>query len=76
MEKRKNIPDIPPYVGKMNKILRPIHQYGLDGKYIKTFDSQKEATEELGITGGGLWKCLTGKSKTCKNHMWRYAITD
>ena len=42
---------------------KKIHQYNLDGSFIKEFESVKQAGEELGIDNTGISKCLKGHLK-------------
>jgi hypothetical protein len=71
-EKTQSVPDIEPLVIK-RFTGKPIHQYSMEGKYIKTFNSISEAARELDIRGGTLNKCLKGILKSCKGYQWRYA---
>jgi hypothetical protein len=66
------VPDIEP-IKVRGFIGKPIHQYSLEGKFIKTFRSISEATKEYNIKGGALTKCLKGYSKSCKGFQWRFA---
>lgn len=47
-----------------------IAQYSLDGKFIRTWDSIKEAQETLGLTS--ISENLTGVSKYCGDFQWKY----
>lgn len=49
-----------------------IKQYSLDGKYIKTYDSIKQATYELGGKSSSINFALKGKYKTALGFQWRY----
>ena len=74
METKKNSTpaDIAPLnVNMANK--KRIHQYGLDGKYIQTYDSIAEAQKELGIKGVGIYRVTQGKAKSCHGFQWRSA---
>lgn len=53
-----------------------VHQYSLDGKYIKTFSSIAHACKELNLTNsqsGDVTKCCQRKSKYAHGFIWRYA---
>jgi hypothetical protein len=52
---------------------KKIHQYGLDGKYIRSFDSISQAQKELGIKGVGLYRVIQGKAKSCHGFQFRLA---
>ena len=71
-EVKSTVPDIEPVEAK-KWTGRAIHQYSLDGKYIKTFPSITAAVKELNIKGGSLSKCLKGQMKSTKGFQWRYA---
>lgn len=73
MEKKNSIPaDIEPITYNMSNKKR-IHQYGLDGKYIQTFDSIADAHKALGIKGVGIYRVTLGKAKSCHGFQWRLA---
>jgi group I intron endonuclease len=46
-----------------------IGQYSLDGTLIKTFDSIKNASDELKVST--IWKAVNGKSKTAGGFIWK-----
>ena len=46
----------------------------MDGNYIKTFKSAKEAAQEIGSSSSHITKCCKGKKGSCHNYKWRYAI--
>lgn len=71
IETTQTVPDIEPYTGAGKKANCPVHQYGLDGKYIKTFPSQYQAEKETKTTGISL--CLSGQSKSAGGFQWRRA---
>lgn len=52
---------------------KKIHQYDLDGNFIKEFESVKQAGEELGINNTGISKCLKGHLKKSGGYVWKYA---
>lgn len=49
---------------------KPIMQFDLDGKYITTFQSRKEAAKIVGISVETLTSCLNGKYKTAGGFQW------
>lgn len=60
--------------GKNSPVAKPIKQYTLNGEYIETYYSQKEAMDRLGIKGGShIGSCAMGKRKTAYGYIWRYA---
>jgi hypothetical protein len=63
---------IPKFEKKIN--YKEIHQYSKNGKYIKTFDSIKQAAEEIKIHQGGISKCASGVKgqPTAGGFIWKY----
>lgn len=53
---------------------RPIAQYNLDGKLVRTFDSVKQIAEELGYSTSHLLKCAKHKKgcHTSYGYKWEY----
>lgn len=51
----------------------PIRMYTLEGDFIHTFTSSKQAAAELGIDGSALGKVLRGKRIKCGGFTFRYA---
>jgi len=49
-----------------------IQQLDLDGNLIKTWDSLKEASENLGLLYQGISACCRKKRITCGGFKWRY----
>lgn len=54
---------------------RPVNQYTLDGKYIRTFASIAEAQKETGAPQKHITAVCRGypKSKSAKGYRWKYA---
>lgn len=52
-----------------NKI---VNKYSLDGQFLETFSSVKEASEKNGVTESALYCTLSGRTKTCKKFIWKY----
>ena len=50
---------------------RAVCQYGMDGKYIKTFESAAEAGRSVGGNGQNITKCLRGKIMSVYGYQWR-----
>ena len=51
---------------------RKVAQYTLDGVYIKTFNSLKEASIETGITVSGISGCCCGRYKPKTGFIWKH----
>ena len=52
---------------------RPVHQFSLDGKFIKEWEACSVAADTLGIDRANLNSCCRGKKKTCGGFIWKYA---
>lgn len=52
---------------------KKIIQYDLDGNFIKTWDSIKEASVNLNINACGILNCCKKRSKKSGGYIWRYA---
>ena len=50
----------------------PIVQLNLDGKYIRSYKSSREAEREGGYNQGHIINCCKGKRKTHRNYKWMY----
>lgn len=51
-----------------------IDQYSLDGQYLKTWSSIKEAGNSMGFTAQTISNCLRGKCKSAHGYVWKYII--
>ena len=70
--KTKKVLDIEPYESNTPEKC-PVNQYGLDGKYVQTFESQAAAARKLKIHSSLICNCLTGRSKSAGGFQWRRA---
>jgi hypothetical protein len=50
----------------------PVLQYNLDGKFIKEWSSQVEATKYLNKTGDGIGACCRGRQKNAYGYIWKF----
>jgi hypothetical protein len=50
----------------------PVLQYDLDGKFIKEWSSQVEATKYLNKTGDGIGACCRGRQKNAYGYIWKF----
>jgi hypothetical protein len=55
------------------KCSKPVTQWSLDGKELKTFPSSSEAGRQLGMPISAVSHCLQGKSKITHGFKWTYA---
>lgn len=58
------------FIGVSDTFKKEIAQYTIEGKFIRTWESIKEASDALNLTG--LSGNLTGQSKYCGNFQWKY----
>lgn len=58
----------------IDKIIVPVEQYTINGEYIKTFNSIKDALISLGknIKSGHITSCCKNKRKTAYGYKWKY----
>jgi hypothetical protein len=72
METKKLTPaDIEPVTSYKRSI--SVHQYSLDGKYIKTFKSMHAASDATKSPYSSIAECVKGKFKTAGGFQWRKA---
>ena len=70
MKKETGIKDIGSYqVQNHEKIA--VRQFGLDGKYLNTFESISEAAKANKTAVAGIWNCLKGKGKSAGGSQWK-----
>jgi uncharacterized protein with von Willebrand factor type A (vWA) domain len=62
---------------KQQQMIEPlkkkVSQYDLNGFYIKTFDSLKEAEKETNIFASNIGLCCRNGIKQAGGYKWRYA---
>lgn len=51
---------------------KKVKQYTLKDKFIREWNSIKEAVKETNINGGNIVNCCKGKRKTAGNFIWKY----
>lgn len=68
------IDHIEPYID--NHYRREVHQYSLDGSYIKTFRSVRAAAHEIGVKRESLRDALKRSTKQCGGYLWSYEILE
>lgn len=68
-----------PHVSLRNKVNNPkskmVHQYNLNGDYIQTFKSTREAERITGISHNRISYCCNGKVCTVGGYLWSYIKT-
>jgi len=58
----------------LKNIKKRVLQYSLDGTYIQTFNSIKEAAEKTHSPRTAICQVVKGKRITAGGYMWRYAV--
>ena len=56
--------------------IRKISQYSLDGAFIKSWDSAKEAQDVLGVKNTNIIKVCKGKRYSAGGYLWKYEDTE
>ena len=54
------------------KLSKPVHQYTLDGKFIKEWKSTMDVKRNLGYVNQDISACCLGKQKSAYGFVWRY----
>ena len=56
------------------KSRKKIHQYSINGKFIKTWEYAKIAAFEFGCSVSNITMCASGKIKTAVGYKWTYDL--
>lgn len=59
--------------GAKNKLSKKIVQYDLQGNVVNRWDCISDAARFYGVRPGNINNCLSGRNKTYKGYIWRYA---
>ena len=51
---------------------KPVSQFTLEGKFIKTYSSTHEAERQTGIGHSHISECCNGKLKKVGGYVWKY----
>ena len=54
------------------KFSKPVNQFSLDGKFIRSFPSMHEIQREFGYDSRYIGKCCKGKRRQAYNYIWKY----
>lgn len=57
----------------IEKRAKKLHQYSLDGEFIREWESAAEIERKLGYGHSNIAACCNGKSKTSNGYIWKYA---
>jgi hypothetical protein len=52
---------------------KKVKQYTLEGRYVRSFDSLKEAAAYAGVISATMSDCCRGRQSTCKGYIWKFA---
>lgn len=58
--------------GKLHNHSKPINQYDLEGKFIRSWDCAADVKRELGYSNQNISSCALGKTKSANGYVWRY----
>lgn len=58
--------------GGISEKRKEVHQYSLNGEFIKTWKYSKDAADELGCSADNIKWCASGKGKTAVGYRWSY----
>ena len=58
--------------GLIKRLVRKVHQYDQEGNLIKTFNSIKEASKEIGINSTTISAVCRGRMKLAGGFIWQY----
>lgn len=61
------------YIQKTNSNIKPINQYDLNGVFLATFPSSREAGRQLNLDSSSITKCCKGRVKTVGGFIFHYA---
>jgi hypothetical protein len=51
---------------------KKVKQYDLEGKYLQTFISVKQAAQSIGVTTSTMSGVLNGRQQTCSGYKWQF----
>ena len=60
------------YISLNNANKTKVNQYSLNGEYIKTYNSIREACKELGIRSSGISNCCANRISKSGGYIWKY----
>ena len=62
------------YLISLNSVQKTkVNQYSLDGKFIKSFNSIKDACVELGLRSSCISNCCANRYSSSGGYIWKYA---
>ena len=51
---------------------KKIHRYNIEGKFIQSYDTVKEAAQEFGVTATVIISAAKGRTQTSAGYRWSY----
>ena len=54
------------------KKVRKVDQYSINGEYIKTFSSIKDAMTELNVSYTTIWNAADGRTRNCQGYKLKF----
>lgn len=60
---------------KLRSRQRPVEKFTQDGIFIERYSSVSAAALSVNVTATAIGSCVSGKSRTCKGFVWKYAET-
>jgi len=62
--------------GQKSPNSKKVLQYGLEGNFIREWESQTAAAKHYGVTSSSIHSCCEEKIKVSAQHLWRYKTSD
>ena len=59
-----------------NPISKTVHQYNINGFYLKSYESCAEAEKQLNLPKGKVSRVASGKGFSCGHYRWSYELKD
>lgn len=60
---------------RIEKLANKVSQYNMDGTFMCTWKSAREAAEELGVDSNYITSCCSGKTRSAYGFIWKYTST-
>ena len=61
------------HIPENSRCAKPVDQYDLEGKYLCSFSSLKEAAEAVGSNSTSIRNCCFKRIRQAKNFQWRFS---
>lgn len=60
------------YGTRIEKFMKRVSQYSIEGNFIKTYNSEEQAAKETNSKARGISNCVRGRQKTHNGFIWKY----